>query len=804
MGLLDGAAGLLFKIEADASGFEKEASKIDASVGNLSNRMSSFAGIATIAGAGILAVTSAAVTGSIALFRLAQAASEYGSEIFDATEKTGLAAETISSLKVAADQSGTSLDSVTSGLAKFAKTIGEANDGSDQAQAKLKKIGVTSLDLDTALSQALATIAKYPPGVQQMTAAQAAFGKSGADLLPFIKSFDGNLPGLIAKCKELGLTLSNADARAADEFGDTLDTLSAQLGATGRQFALGFMPAVTQSMAEISTSMIGNQNVAREWGQTLGDVLRGTVKTISDTQSSLSGFFTWLGQRFYSSTEDAKLFGETLKNLILASTIGVGPLSIVYSGADERQAAAQREANVVRVTGEPGTYVNANRGRSINLASSDSKKAAADRKAAEALRKAEELARRDFAAASRGAQNNLDQSSADIGVSIQEMLKKLEEWGTGDNVIDFLIKDFERLKTNIDLDIASLEKIENTKRASNTAEENSLLTQEQALRRLKYQRELEEGRENFKKGVEAFEKERDARRQTNFDNEIRKQGEILAIEKARLDLLNSFPSVPLEVPTLSTEGDNTRQAPGIFDGLRNSWLEFFDLISGTAPTLSSVFTDLGGIMQNAFQGFASAVGSVTQNLIIMGSTGPAVARKMLASVLASISAESAVRAIFETAKGFASLFFNPAEAAAHFQAAALFGSIALGAGIAGRFTAGNLFNGEGAGSASGSGGFGSEPNAGNRPGLQFTERFQGFLTAQQERADAMIAKVTEKTNAALGRVADVLDQFTLTSPQAVLAAGIPGNESRIFDAHVAELEGDGSKSTRVKRAMGDY
>ena len=51
MGLLDGSAGLLFKIEADASQFERETRAVDASVGALGGRMSSLTGIATVAGA---------------------------------------------------------------------------------------------------------------------------------------------------------------------------------------------------------------------------------------------------------------------------------------------------------------------------------------------------------------------------------------------------------------------------------------------------------------------------------------------------------------------------------------------------------------------------------------------------------------------------------------------------------------------------------------------------------------------------------------------------------------------------------
>jgi hypothetical protein len=94
-------------------------------------------------------------------------------------------------------------------------------------------------------------------------------------------------------------------------------------------------------------------------------------------------------------------------------------------------------------------------------------------------------------------------------------------------------------------------------------------------------------------------------------------------------------------------------------------------------------------------------------------------KKLVASVLAGVAAQAAVLAIFELAKGFAALFFNPAEAAAHFKAAALFGVVALGAGLAGRAIAGDSFqrqsgaaNSASVGSSGGGGGGSSSSNQG--------------------------------------------------------------------------------------------
>lgn len=135
-----------------------------------------------------------------------------------------------------------------------------------------------------------------------------------------------------------------------------------------------------------------------------------------------------------------------------------------------------------------------------------------------------------------------------------------------------------------------------------------------------------------------------------------------------------------------------------------------DDIKKIARDLENSIVPLGEILRNTFLQVADAIGQTIANYVLLGTTGPAVIRKILATALASIAAEAAVNAIKELALGFASLFFNPAEAAAHFTAAALWGSIAGVTAVAGRAVAGNLFQ-QGTGTTGGGGG-GSRGGAG--------------------------------------------------------------------------------------------
>lgn len=110
-----------------------------------------------------------------------------------------------------------------------------------------------------------------------------------------------------------------------------------------------------------------------------------------------------------------------------------------------------------------------------------------------------------------------------------------------------------------------------------------------------------------------------------------------------------------------------------------------------ARTIENSIIPLGETLKGTFLQVADAIGQTVANWVLLGETGPAVMRKILAQALASIAAEAAVNAIKELALGFATLFFNPAESASHFTAAALWGSIAGVSAIAGRGVAGDLF-----------------------------------------------------------------------------------------------------------------
>lgn len=682
------SAGLLFRIKGDSTDavkairdVERAENDLDGTNKSLTDSFASITSVASIAGAGILAVGAAAVTAARGIFSLTMEAAEYGSAIFDASQKTGLSAEALTSMDVAAKQSGTSLDEVTSATAKFAKTIGEAINGSEQAAEKLARLGVTSTDLDTALAQALTTIAKAPAGIRQMTLAQDAFGRSGAQLLPFIKSFDGDLVKLIQKTKDLGLTLSNEAVSAADEFGDQMDTLSAQIAATGRTIGFAFMPLFLEMSQGLSNFLKNNKDDIETWGYTAANAFRLAI----------------LGMQ--SIVDFVQRNEGTFRIAIAVATLGWSEIVRKIAGDFGDAFAANTEQWRTKLSMRPSEGRGG--GDTIPLPNDPGTNNKTSNAANKAARDAERQARQDLQAEVRTEQINLKTIQDTFKANIEALIKSAT---TKEDFIAQWNESMKLFNANLKTSLQYIEERETALLGADASEaERTALQAQQAQRR----RELEEANTAFRlQSIEDISTAQENADKQAFDA-LMKQIELnwklgqaerdrIAAEEKRLQNAPSTIIVPSIEPTLEDQGLGS-----VFDSWTASWINFFDRIKEDGPNLTSMLGDIANVLQGAFEGMAHAIGSMVENWVLFGETGPAVMRKILAQALASIAAESAVRAIFELAKGFAALFLNPAEATAHFTAAALFGSIAVGSALAGRAIAGDSFKREASGGRAG-------------------------------------------------------------------------------------------------------
>jgi len=153
-----------------------------------------------------------------------------GDQLAKMSARTGISVEALSELAFAAEQSGADMETLEGGLRKMQQVLVEAAGGSKSAQESLDLLGLTVADLarlspDEQFKLIADRLSQMQHPALRTAAALDLFGKSGTRLLPLMANGAQGIEELEARARQLGLTMSTEDAKAAEAFGDTLSDL---------------------------------------------------------------------------------------------------------------------------------------------------------------------------------------------------------------------------------------------------------------------------------------------------------------------------------------------------------------------------------------------------------------------------------------------------------------------------------------------------------------------------------------------------------------------------------------------------
>lgn len=169
-----------------------------------------FAGMAAAAAGGFAALD--AVTGSIAKFQ-------------DLADKVGDSTAAVAGLQLAADQSGVAIDTVASASVKLTAALSRIDDEGQGAGKALAALGLPleefkRLNPVAQLEAVADALAGFEDGAGKTAVAVALFGKSGADLIPFLND--------LADRSEDQIRLTTEQIAAADRFSKQVATLRSE------------------------------------------------------------------------------------------------------------------------------------------------------------------------------------------------------------------------------------------------------------------------------------------------------------------------------------------------------------------------------------------------------------------------------------------------------------------------------------------------------------------------------------------------------------------------------------------------
>lgn len=246
---------------------------------------------------GVLANLGVAV--SVAgLTAMVKSAIDTGDALDEMSQRVGISVETLSVWKPAAEQSGVSGESFEKGLRKLSTTMLEAATGSEDAARGFSAVGVEFKNQDGTLratDQVLLDLAErfkaMPDGAEKTALAVQLFGRSGAELIPFLNQGRDGIDALAAEMRALGVQMSSETAAQAGHFNDALDKLKLATTSIGNQIIASLLPALND--------MAGGLVESAKHGGTLRAILDGVVlvlKTLALGAATVGKAFVALGE----------------------------------------------------------------------------------------------------------------------------------------------------------------------------------------------------------------------------------------------------------------------------------------------------------------------------------------------------------------------------------------------------------------------------------------------------------------------------------------------------------------------------
>ena len=244
------AEELKVNITGDASQLKGALEGAGKQVTGFSDKIGKIGKVATIAGIAVVAAFTKIVTSTAAV----------GDKFDKMSLRTGIAVEDLSSLAYAADISGTSIETMEKGLKGLTMSMNDMSMGMGEAKDAYEKLGVAVVNTDGELRSTMDVFKEIAtritdienPTLQASLAMDIFGGRAGPQLLPLLKMGEKGIDDLMAKAKELGITMSTEAATKAAEFTDRMTDLKGSLAGVGRSIGEILIPILIPMIEKVT------------------------------------------------------------------------------------------------------------------------------------------------------------------------------------------------------------------------------------------------------------------------------------------------------------------------------------------------------------------------------------------------------------------------------------------------------------------------------------------------------------------------------------------------------------------------
>lgn len=267
-------------ITADASGVAKGVAVANTALGNLKTQLTSLGAAAAKA---FSAIPGSATAAAAALVGAVKSAADYGDQLDNMSQRTGVAVEELAKLQYVAKLSDTSSEALGKGIGNLSKLMVAAAGGAEESSKLFEKFGINLRNADGTIrgtSDVLYDLADVfavmPDGPEKTALAMEFFGKKlGTELIPLLNAGSAGLREMADEAERLGLVINAEQAKAAAEFNDNLDRLGQLAKSVGVNIGNQLIPWLNQligTMDAASKSSEGFLMTFLKWPLGLSEV----------------------------------------------------------------------------------------------------------------------------------------------------------------------------------------------------------------------------------------------------------------------------------------------------------------------------------------------------------------------------------------------------------------------------------------------------------------------------------------------------------------------------------------------------
>jgi len=307
--------------------------------------------VMAIGGAGALISTLTSAAGAFSA--LGQEIADLRNDISDAATRSGIAADTLQGLRLAAEGSGLSFSALTSGLDQFGARLSQAAEGTGRTAEAFAALGVEVADAegnlrdgDTVLRETLAALNGMEPSAERSALAMEALGRSGGKLLQALSGTE--LDAFVEQAREFGVDVGPEAAKSAGDWQRASAELTLVLD--GVKAALFDAVGGADALFAAADFVILSFEAIKGAGQAFADSLTASIQTIfsplqtlTEALSALLDGLEAIGRGDYSGGFDSltnaaaglgRALSEVPASLARASTgMGATIAEAVVSGA---------------------------------------------------------------------------------------------------------------------------------------------------------------------------------------------------------------------------------------------------------------------------------------------------------------------------------------------------------------------------------------------------------------------------------------------------------------------------------------